>query len=517
MQNAVQDNKRAEDEQIHLANRMAASFWRCRLSGQAKGPASSRKTLPAYTTFSAAVASIKRMLNSSAAIAQQSAAAGHRATNPLFVMLLLALFFVPSASPQAISFAGIWRQQPSANGPSPRYAALTANDASGDVVLFGGIDENDILNDIWTWNGASWKQKFPAKRPSPRSNAAMANDASGQVVLFGGFTASGDLGDTWIWDGNNWRQQFPSITPTARSGASMVRDASGHILLFGGIHQDDVLNDTWIWDGRNWKRMLPAHSPSGRESPSVANDGVGHVVLFGGMNQSSRMLNETWIWDGTDWKQQFPVNGPGARESASMVGDASGRVVLFGGYPGFGAADLDDTWIWDGRNWTQQRSAGGPSARVVASLVYHAPGQVLLFGGLERKSLNDVWIYEHSSADLGSVKVGSHATLTLAYNIQSDVSLAANVRVLTEGVPNLDFVLSGTPTCTGNKTGDSSCIVTVSFAPRKVGLRTGSVQLLDSTGSLLVSTAIFGQGRGPVSSARPMGSDPETVNRSSLK
>jgi hypothetical protein len=129
---------------------------------------------------------------------------------------------------------------------------------------------------------------------------------------------------------------------------------------------------------------------------------------------------------------------------------------------------------------------------------------VLLFGGLSQRALNDAWVYEHGSVNFGSVKLGSRATLTLGYNIQSEVTLAANVKVLTEGAPGLDFVLSGTPTCTGKKTGDSSCAVTISFAPHAAGMRTGAVQLMDGSGRLLVTTAIFGQGRGAVPAARPV-------------
>jgi Galactose oxidase, central domain/Kelch motif len=419
-------------------------------------------------------------------------------------VLLVLLGASVAAKGQSISFAGIWTRQSSANGPSARYAAVTANDASGSVVLFGGNNDDDVLNDTWIWDGENWKEQLPANRPPARSNAAMANDRAGSVVLFGGFTTSGDLQDTWVWDGRNWVQQFPANSPTGRSGASMVGDASGHVMLFGGIHQDEVFNDTWIWDGKNWTQQSPANSPGARESPAMANDGAGHVVMFGGMNRNSRMLNETWIWDGKNWTQQSPPNSPGARESASMASDASGRVVLFGGYPGFGATDLDDTWIWDGTNWTQWRSAGGPSARVVAALVYHAPGGVLLFGGLSQRALNDAWVYEHGSVNFGSVKVGSRATLTLGYNIQSEVTLAANVKVVNNAAPNFDFALSGTPTCTGKKTGDSWCGVTISFAPRAAGMRTGAVQLMDGSGRLLVTTAIFGQGSGAVPAARPV-------------
>ena len=428
-----------------------------------------------------------------------------RKSLPLAIVLLLEL---SGASAQQISFAGIWTRQPASGAPSARYYALVANDASGRVVCFGGSNEGGALNDTWIWDGTNWTQQFPVNSPPARSNGAMTSDVSGHVVLFGGFTTDGDLRDTWTWDGTNWKQQFPANSPSARSGASMAADGSGRVLLFGGtIENSRMINDTWTWDGTNWMQQSPAHSPSGREAPSLASDRSRHIVLFGGMNENSRMLNETWTWDGANWTQQSPGNSPGARQSAAMANDASGNIVLFGGYPGFGATDLDDTWIWDGTNWKQQHTLSGPSARTEPALIYyspgHAPGQVMLFGGTSQGALNDTWVYEDGSANFGTVKLGSRTTLILSFNIQLPVVLSG-VKVLTQGQPsNLDFTLNGASTCAGNLNADSSCTVRVTFAPRSPGLRTGAVQVMDNTGTMLASTAIFGQGSGPAAVSRP--------------
>ena len=179
-----------------------------------------------------------------------------------------------------------------------------------------------------------------------------------------------------------------------------------------------------------------------------------------------------------------------------MTSDGAGGVVLFGGYPGFGARDLDDTWTWDGTNWTEQHPASGPSARTVPALIYHAPGQVLLVGGDGQSVLNDAWVYEHGSANFGNVKLDSRATLTLAFNVHLPMTLAPNVKVLTDGQPNQDFTLNGTPSCAGDLKADSVCTVRVTFAPRSNGLRTGTVQLMDKAGMMLVETPVFGQGLG---------------------
>ncbi len=419
----------------------------------------------------------------------------------LLPLLLLLLSANHCARAQAVSFAGIWTLQSAADGPSGRYSAPTANDASGRVVLFGGINEHGALNDTWLWDGTSWKQQLPPKSPPARSNASMANDASGHIVLFGGFTESGDLHDTWTWDGSTWKQQFPASSPSARSDAAMANDASGNILLFGGFDGENALDDTWIWNGstQTWTEASPAESPGGRYHASMANYAAGRVVLFGGLNENNRALNETWTWDGAaaNWTQPSPESTPGARESASMASDRAGRVVLFGGYGGFGSTDLNDTWAWDGTNWTRQHSATSPTARTVALLACQGPGQLVLFSGLSDSVLNDIWFYQRTSVNFGNVRVGSRTLFTLAYDIHSAVRLADNVKMLNPNASSSDFSLSGKPTCTGSQASDSSCTVTIAFAPRAGGLRTSTVQLMDRSGTPLASTPLLGQGQGP--------------------
>jgi pimeloyl-ACP methyl ester carboxylesterase len=74
--------------------------------------------------------------------------------------------------------------------------------ARGQVVLFGGLDINNVLlNDTWVWDGTDWTQKSPANSPTPRAQHEMAYDAlRGQVVLFGGWDGSGTPNDTWVWE-----------------------------------------------------------------------------------------------------------------------------------------------------------------------------------------------------------------------------------------------------------------------------------------------------------------------------
>ena len=58
------------------------------------------------------------------------------------------------------------------------------------VVLFGGMNESDFLNDTWLWDGESWREVCSEEicsRPTARSGHSMAYDrVRGRTVLVGG-------------------------------------------------------------------------------------------------------------------------------------------------------------------------------------------------------------------------------------------------------------------------------------------------------------------------------------------
>ena len=87
-------------------------------------------------------------------------------------------------------------------------------------------------------------------------------------------------------------------------------------------------------------------------------------------------------------------------------------------------------------------------------------------------------------------------TLTLNFNINADVTLGTP-KVLTSGVPDLDFTLASGITCTGAVTAGTTCTVNVTFAPSALGVRNGSVEITDGSGNVLATTLIHGSGQTP--------------------
>ncbi len=104
-------------------------------------------------------------------------------------------------------------------------------------------------------------------------------------------------------------------------------------------------------------------------------------------------------------------------------------------------------------------------------------------------------------------------TFTLSFNISAGTTIAS-VRILTAGVPNLDFQAEASDTSTTLCTPQTypsatTCTVDVTFAPLYPGARTGAVQILDVSGNILAETNIYGIGIAPAIAFSP-------ANQSSL-
>jgi hypothetical protein len=153
--------------------------------------------------------------------------------------------------------------------PGRQAGSLVYDPAKAQLVLFGGDYATGFYNDTWIWNGTTWAQGDDSSdagctttcTSSPPARFRIGADydqATGQLVLFGGSSSAGSFNDTWTWTGTIWSQTSDSgssgctnacpQSPSARSGPSVAFDpASGQLVLFGGSGTS-TLNDTWDWD-----------------------------------------------------------------------------------------------------------------------------------------------------------------------------------------------------------------------------------------------------------------------------
>ncbi|MBE3554916.1 MAG: hypothetical protein IMW85_07990, partial [Thermicanus sp.] len=267
-------------------------------------------------------------------------------------------------------------------GPSPRAGApCRMIEEDGKIYLFGGRRNGNFLNDLWADGMGKEMDKLSDHVESvwkgPRKNGS-PQDATGNLILFGGMDEMGFLTDMWRWDEIPGRIDPPSHRPDFSAVAT--DEENGQVLLFGGIEGFlESMGDTWAWNGLEWIKKRPSTSPSPRVSASMAFDGR-HILLFGGsyydsVEGSDYYYNDTWVWDGENWRKiDTPTDAtpPGRTGAALAYNPLTGQVVMFGGY-GSNESFWGDTWVWDGEAWNefhQPEGSPSPSPMEGVSLAY---------------------------------------------------------------------------------------------------------------------------------------------------
>ena len=164
-----------------------------------------------------------------------------------------------------------WSQLNPTATPTARWVhRMVYDQARQQIMLFGGagptpgaISGTSIFNDTWTWNGTTWVQQSPITSPPNRYRHAMAYDPpSSQVIVFGGVVNNNCGADTWAWSGFNWTQLLPTTSPTCKEGAAMDYDVpTGQIVLFGGAGSAPA-DETWLF-GNSTQTAVTINVPTG--------------------------------------------------------------------------------------------------------------------------------------------------------------------------------------------------------------------------------------------------------------
>lgn len=175
-----------------------------------------------------------------------------------------------------------WQTLAPAHEPPATMVPAAAYDAkTSQLVLFGGMSAVSPSNvgQTWSWTGTDWKRLSPVTSPPDRMLAAMAyDDATGQLVLYGGTYGAFGLSDTWTWNGKTWKQLTPAHSPGPLVRATMTYDPALHgLVLFGGqpMPADQLPTapaQAWRWTGTDWVPLTWATAPADVSWPSMAYD-----------------------------------------------------------------------------------------------------------------------------------------------------------------------------------------------------------------------------------------------------
>jgi hypothetical protein len=329
---------------------------------------------------------------------------------------------------------GDWQRESVLNGR--RGHAVVYVTRNRHILLFGGSDRNQALNDTWIWDDKYWHHIRPSKSPDPRYGHALAYDYyRKRVVLFGGQDETGALGDTWEWNNQYWYRVSTSTAPPARHGHVMAYDMNRRrTILFGG---EGGLEDTWEYDGRRWRQVAPPGAPPALSGAAMTYDPVRKVVVLFGGKSAEGYSQSTWTYNGARWTEHpagSPTQAPpGRREHVLAFCPKLASVVLFGGYfydngPGKDTW-LNDLWAWNGSTWTLVSAHDpetGPSPRYRHAAAYKDRNdQFVMFGGSydnERVMLlSDTWVYRFDGTgwvDMSAQSPSPRRDLALSYDLE---------------------------------------------------------------------------------------------------
>ena len=273
--------------------------------------------------------------------------------------------------------------------PTSRGIFASAYDtARNTLVLFGGTEYANFLNETWEWSNGAWQRRTPLTSPAGRHTVNMAYDASiAACVMYGGRHSGGNYNDTWTWDGMNWTPHSSGAL-SARRGSVLGYDPDrAAIALFGGHNGGSPFNGTYDRVGNTWSQSTTNTTPPARERSVMSWDPVRQrILMFGGRPTGTGYvgLSDTWEYDGIDWHLRSPANSPSPRLDAMMVHDShTGKTLLFGGINNSNPGNfLGDTWEWDGNNWQQLAPTTNPTGRY-GGVLFSTGTRTLLWGGFE--------------------------------------------------------------------------------------------------------------------------------------
>jgi hypothetical protein len=198
-----------------------------------------------------------------------------------------------------------WTQaHPKTIPPGARAPILFTDPANGHVDMFGGNRGQFYSRDTFQWTGKDWKllKLDEMKSPYPRMASVIAQDPIRKnVVLFGGISDNWVVQNTWTWDGSHWTEQNPTTQPpslyfTTGSWNPILKE----VVVFGGGSVAVDQNTTWAWNGSDWTQLSPLKKPAAREGLGTVWDPITRQFLvFDGYNfNTGKFFEDSWVLTG---------------------------------------------------------------------------------------------------------------------------------------------------------------------------------------------------------------------------
>ncbi len=233
--------------------------------------------------------------------------------------------------------------------------------------LFGGLDTNGPLNELWRYDPATdtWQQM--ASLPSTPRYAAVA--LNGGYITTGLFVDGTATNESWKYDPatDTW-QQLASLPGVPRHRAC----GSSWGMVIGGADEDyNALADCWAYNSITDVWTACAALPEGRYG-AVCGLASYDMVLLGGATDNATIVETGFRFNSTSWLSLGDPHPGGTRKGGVVIeGAGSGGSGTWNTYLGLGLSnDLTRHKDW----YVTSGAFGIPENGVSPITVYPNPG-----------------------------------------------------------------------------------------------------------------------------------------------
>ncbi|MBK6628854.1 MAG: hypothetical protein IPJ87_10250 [Flavobacteriales bacterium] len=202
--------------------------------------------------------------------------------------------------------------------------------------VFGGIDADGPLNELWRYDPANdgWTQmtSLPA---APRHAAVAFNGGYIATGLLADGTATSEL---WRYDvtTDSWEQLTP-IPGTPRHGACGMNGV-GYMVVGGADPENNALSDCWSYNTLTDTWSACVSLPEGRYG-SMCGLAAYDLLLTAGATDDTTIVETSFSYNQSSWLPMGDSYPGGTRRGGIMIEGGSGLPGLWHTYTGLGLSD----------------------------------------------------------------------------------------------------------------------------------------------------------------------------------
>lgn len=340
----------------------------------------------------------------------------------LLLLLIMGLFPGRFSHSSQLNPAWIALTPTNSGPPARRDGAFVYDSLHHQLLLFGGRNQQGLLNDSWAFDldSLSWQELVPAGATRPPARFSMVagfDPTHNRLLISTGEGENGFFNDVWAFDLTHYSWSERTVggnKPNERYGAAGAISGDGNWLyLTHGFTANGRFDDTWAFhlDSDSWVNVSPGgQRPLPRCLHTVAMSGANNLVLFGGCASGFGPcpLNDSWLFSNNSWSEIGATTRPEPRQFTSLVATSNEQEFLLFGGEGEGGSNLNDLWLLNTAqaSWQQWQPAGatpagrrGHSALWINGFNGDGPGYMILFGGRGDGQLyfNDLWLLAPNS------------------------------------------------------------------------------------------------------------------------